>query len=208
MSNPNPISLSQLSVYDLFSIIGPGGFFVLLLVLISNLSRSIELETTLRLESVPHLVVWIFVFGLLIHISKIGDIMFFRKALKSRYQEEIQRHVDKLGWPSILPLIDRISDNVRESLDRLESLRLFCANILFSCSVFFFVICGIIAYDLLADGQAGNVGAMVALAALLVGVGVLLHRQGSNYQHLEATTLQHYLKRETASKDKSSGSSE
>jgi hypothetical protein len=208
MDNPNTISLSQLSVYDIFSVIGPGGFFVLLLVLISSLSASIDLETTLYLESVPHIVVWILVFGLLVHISKIGDIMFFRRTLRLRYQGEIQRLIHRLGWPSILPLVERISANVKGSLDRLESLRLFCANTLFTCSSFFIVIWGMIAYELLVEGHAGNIGSMIALAALLVAVGVLLHRQGSNYQHLEATTLQYYLKKEIPPKDETSDSSD
>lgn len=126
-----------------------------------------------------------------------------RKTLWTRAQAMSigQRLQGMRFWPSILPLVDRISGKVRLSLDRLESLRLFCANTMLSCSIFIFLICGLAVYEFISIGQVANVGAMIALTALLVIVGVLLHKQGSNYQHLEVTTLQHYLRREIAAMD-------
>jgi hypothetical protein len=170
-------------------------------MLVSSISSSGELGNILHLGDIAYVVVWIFVFGLLIHTSKIGDALFFRRNLsKSKHFKIIKESLSKLGWPSVVPLVDYVSEQVRQNLDRLDSIRIFCANCLFSSLIFFILVSSIISYEILINELSRNFGWLLALAVGIFLLSVLLYKQGVNYQHLEVVTLSYYLDKEVKSR--------
>ncbi|MHA2265632.1 MAG: hypothetical protein ACXAEN_24840, partial [Candidatus Thorarchaeota archaeon] len=96
--------------------------------------------------------------------------------------------------------VDRVSDRVRRSLDRLDSLRIFCANCLFSSLVFVVVAFGAILYDILHGDIGTNLSWMILLIVGILTLSAFLYKQGANYQNLVAETLLYYLEQEASHK--------